>query len=160
MQCFPCKWNLFIYIRPLQRSHYKSASVQWDFTSLASTLELLQSISSCWKTYKITFFFLVHIRAELLRCIEMACVIRCCMCTTVFFFQERWRARSADQTFGHTPAGSQIEDLQIIKSGTCPTEATQSCTNCACARISLCVHGFLSAYWGKAFSVAIVYPGV
>lgn len=86
------------------------------------------------------------------------------MCDTVLYVHHNVFFRNdeelADQRFGRTPAGSQIEDLQIIKSGTCPTEATQSCTNCACARISLCVHGFLSADWGKAFSVAIVYPGV
>lgn len=53
-------------------------------------------------------------------------------------------ARFAELRFGHMPAGRRLEDLEIIKSGMCPADATQSCRNCAClcAPISLCLHGF------------------
>lgn len=70
-------------------------------------------------------------------------------------------ARFAELRFGHMPAGRRLEDLNIIKSGTCLADATQSCRNgaCLCAPISLCVHGFFFKR-ENTFSVAIVYAAV
>ncbi len=148
---FPCLHFNLIHLHSAvmaERLQVWSCYPGWDFASLASMLELLHSpfphAERCTKSPPSSRF-----RSEQSRCdVSKRHVCRSvwygAICAIIMFFQERRRARSADQRFGHTPAGRQIEDLQVIKSGACTTEATQSCTNCACARtrISPCLHGF------------------
>lgn len=67
----PLKWNFFIYMRQFPAQSPQVRFVQR--ASLASRLELLQSISSCWETTKIPFFVSVPTWVCLLWCVEMAC---------------------------------------------------------------------------------------
>lgn len=149
----------FSFTTHLNHFHVCSAVMATTRVVLLSRMGLISEqdgettvpISSCWQMNKNTFMSWVQswagsaLNPDVLKRRVHRSVWYSAACAPSCFFRNDEELALQDQRFGHPPAGRQIEDLQVIKSGTCTAEATQSCTNCACARtrISHCLHGFL-----------------